>query len=113
MKESALVRKIMLEVRRRCPNCHVRKLADRYTRGYPDIIIYAVSRLPARQLVVLEVETKSAKGKLSRLQEAEGSKVNQLGLPAQVGGGILAWIMARSVENVMNYLEAMGCVEKE
>ena len=49
----------------------VRKLADRFTRGYPDLQTIAAWD---GELILLEIECKSPTGKLSALQELDAAK---------------------------------------
>ena len=91
--EATLVRKIMKAVRLAYPAAYVRKLADKYNRGMPDILILARS--------VLFVETKTPKGRLSKIQLAE------LELIMAAGGEVL---VAKTVEEVLDKLEEMGAM---
>lgn len=106
MKESALVQKIIKAVKAKYPNIYVRKLADRHTRGLPDIVIVVQCSVWIRQwndkwAGILFVETKTDKGKPSKLQEKEIESIWRNGGEA---------IIARDVETVLAKLEGMGAV---
>ena len=77
MKESSLVRSIMAKIRKLVPAerlIALRKLADGFTRGLPDIQVIAVKPIlggRVNRLLVLEIEVKRPEGKESALQEHE------------------------------------------
>jgi hypothetical protein len=111
MSESALVRKIKAAVKLRCPRAYVLKVADRFTRFVPDLII----QFPRegrydhdsrtgwcdndQAAGVLWVETKVKDGVLSKGQRAEHDKIRA------AGGSVM---VARTVEDVINALIAEG-----
>lgn len=97
MKGSALQQAIREKVLARHPDAYVRKLADRYTRGLPDLVIIYVS--PAQCLVVLMVEVKGTGDRMSALQEEEQRQIEALG--ARTFCGRLKWITATSVDDVL------------
>jgi hypothetical protein len=90
MSEATLVRRIKKAVKAAYPRAFVAKLADRHTRGLPDLLIL----LPG---VTLFVETKAPGGKLSPIQRAVHEEIER------AGGYVL---VARSVEDVLRCLEA-------
>lgn len=108
MKESALVSKIIKAVRAKYPRAYVRKLADRFTRGIPDILIVIHCSAFVHQwnedcewCGVLFVETKTKTGKLSKLQERELASICENGGKA---------IVARDSETVLKKLEDIGAI---
>ena len=88
--EAALVRAIIRAVTGEYPKAIVVKLADRFTRGLPDLLIVTLS-------TVYFVECKSEIGKLTPLQQAFQRRVDA------VGGRVLHAV-ARSVHDVMSML---------
>ena len=91
MREARIVTQIMAAVRREWSGAYVRKLADRLTRGLPDLVIVV-------QGVVLFVEVKNETGRSSRLQEKEGQEINKAGgiyLVAKSPDAVLAEIKSR------------------
>ncbi len=105
MKESALVRNIMAAVRAKYPKAYVRKIADRFTRGIPDILI-VFGRDGGDRLGtgVLFVEAKTDDGRVSQIQEAEHAAI--LG----VGAFGCYVTVARNVESVLAKLALMGAI---
>ena len=98
--ESKLVRKIILAVRKRYPRAWVRKLADRFTRGLPDLVI--IYPMTDKRAGILLVETKIKGGKLSRLQVWEKMQVAMLDLRN------FEYLVATSVGEVLDELAVMG-----
>ena len=96
MKESLLVQKIIRAVRERYPAAYVRKLADRFNRGLPDILILfnSVYGIPKS----LFVEVKTDRGVLSEIQKQEHIDI------ARAGGVV---VVARDVEFVLDVLREM------
>ncbi len=113
MKEAELVRKIMLAVRKKYPMAYVRKLADRFTRGVPDllVVVQLTSPLSAPDgsgirsapvwTGILFIEVKQENGKTSKIQDKEHREIQQ------AGGEVL---VARDVETVLAKLEEMGAI---
>lgn len=100
MRESSIVADIQKRVRAAYPRAYVRKLADRHTRGVPDLlIIFRASDGLAEWGSTLLVEVKASKGKQSRLQEVEQREV-------EVAGG--NYLLARSADYVLSELERLG-----
>ena len=111
MKESAILLKIQAAVVKEFPTAWIRKLADRFTRGLPDLIIcYQREKLlpplilsetkknyysTSPEFAVLFVEVKRPDGSESKIQELERSRVTTL-------GG--SWIVASSAAEVINYM---------
>lgn len=91
MKESALVRAIIRAVRREYATAFVAKLADRHTRGIPDILIL----LPG---ITLFIECKAEGGRLAPIQRAVHQEIERAGGHVHVAYG---------VEDVLNTIEAM------
>ena len=94
LKESSLVRNIVKVVRAKYPKAYIRKLADRYSRGLPDLLIILTFDNHNRALTFF-VETKTKKGRLSKLQKKEMKEIFK-------AGGIA--IVSRSVEEVIDQL---------
>lgn len=109
MRESALVRKIKAAVKAQWPTAYVRKLADRQTRGLPDLLIVVprdmrhLSHSRPLSGITIFVETKTATGKVAAIQNAEQSDINVTLNCANVKA-----IVARDVETVINKLREMG-----
>ncbi len=105
MRESTIVAKIMKAVKQKYPKSYCRKLADRFTRALPDILIQLPVEFkqekswPVLISATLFVETKTLKGRAAKLQELE----RELILAA---GGHHCF--ARDVETVMAELERLG-----
>ena len=109
MKESTILAKIVATVTKEFPEAWVRKIADRFTRGLPDLVIcYQRQRLvpilgiPGKQLfdtrpefATLFVEVKRPNGVESKIQELERSRI------AKLGGN---WIVATSPQEVINFM---------
>jgi hypothetical protein len=80
MRESTIVRDIMKKVRVAYPLAYVRKLADRFTRALPDIlIVIPVRMLHCKRPGALFVETKTLKGRAAKLQELEAEQIKRAG----------------------------------
>lgn len=95
MRESNILHAIMKAVAHREPKAYVRKLADRHTRGLPDLLIIVPTIYGPIQFFV---ETKTRDGRLSPIQVAEHEKIEQ------AGGTV---IVARDVQTVLDALEVM------
>jgi len=91
MRESTIVKNIMKTVRCEYPHAFVVKLADRHTRGMPDLLIL----LPG---IVLFVEVKAPGGVLRPIQRATHTEINTAG-----GTVLVAW----SADDVMTCLAGM------
>jgi hypothetical protein len=109
MSESTIVRTIIKAVKAKYPRAYVRKLSDRFTRGVPDILIVVhCSQAMGKWFYqdefcgVLFVETKTKKGRLSKLQGIELASIQENGGEA---------IIARDADTVLAKLEAMGAVK--
>ena|SRR6185503_818755 len=109
MRESGLVRKIKKAVEEKYPRAYCRKLADRFTRGLPDLLILVpVFRKMAGRVwgveatLTLMVETKTQDGRLSPIQIAEHEAITK-------SGGVV--LVARDVETVLAYLEEQGAIQ--
>jgi Holliday junction resolvase-like predicted endonuclease len=92
VKEISIVHAIEKEVRATYPKAWVRKLADRYTRGLPDLLIV----LPGGTVVFVEV--KRDDGRLAKLQAHNAFTVNRLGAN---------WFVTTSVREVMTYIQGL------
>lgn len=116
MNESAVVQKIMKAVRDEYPRAYVRKIADRFTRGLPDLLIVAprdmvavsgtggvtfdfVSRL--FNTLTLLVEVKDEGGRVSKIQEAEHEEIRR------AGGKV---VVATCAAEVITEMRLMGAV---
>lgn len=105
MKESAIVTAIIKALRDRYPRVYCRKLADRFQRGLPDIIVVCPCRQPGLALegsFFLGIECKTKVGRPTPLQRIEGEAINKI--PGAY------WMVARSVEEVMSVMESNGAV---
>ncbi len=97
MKESDLVRKIMKAVKTKYPAAYVVKLADRYRRGLPDLLIVCPLMIwHASPSITLFVEVKTDDGVVSAIQAQEHREIFR-------AGGLL--LVARSVEDVLMTLQ--------
>ena len=107
MREAAIVRKIIAAVRQRYPHAWCRKLADRYSRGLPDILIVvqcsgALGDGHSEEWSgTLFVETKTVDGVPSKIQEAELDEIRRAGAEA---------IVATSAQEVIDKLKDMGAI---
>lgn len=107
VKEAVIVKKIMAEVKQKCPRAWVRKLSDRFTRGLSDIMIAAPAKRADGEeyLFLLAVECKRLGEKPTELQEVEGVEINAL--------PCARWIVAtgmEDVERVLSILQEHGCL---
>jgi hypothetical protein len=107
VRESKLVIDIMVAVKSTYPRAYVRKFADRYTRGLPDLLIlFHTSRDPLGAPTTLEsgvilVEVKNTTGRLREIQKKELEDIQRAGGQA---------VVARSVEDVLSVMRMMGGV---
>lgn len=106
MKESALVRRIRINVKAKYPSAYVIKLADRFTRFLPDLLIVYRRSLSksyvAGNTSTLFVETKVPKtGRLSEGQKSEHRKI-------LLAGGEL--LIVTSAKKVLDWLEQQGAI---
>lgn len=98
--EASLVQSICHAVKRHYPLCYIRKLADRNSRGLPDLIILFRRRPEfVDGAGTLWVETKTDHGRLSAIQEQEHRLIER-------AGGVV--VVARDVATVLEILEEMG-----
>lgn len=110
MKESTILAKIVATVTKEFPEAWVRKLADRFSRGLPDLVIcYQRQRLipvlglssvkptfdTRQEFATLFVEVKRPDGVESKIQELERSRIIKLGGQ---------WIVATSPQEVINFM---------
>lgn len=109
MLESAVQEAIRKYLRRFPVPVRVRKLADQFTRGLPDLQAIWMQN---GHLVLLEVEVKRPKGgKLHALQKAERDEMIRVATPAHpqvMVGGYYVHVVARSVDDVQQALAARG-----
>lgn len=100
--ESKIVESIIHAVKRKYPRAYIRKIADRFSRGIPDllILVHCMCR-PIGQGGVLFVEVKTDSGVVSAIQEAEMSSIRQNNGEVMVATG---------VDEVLAKLEDMGAV---
>lgn len=96
MREGDLVRSIEQWLRHHWPDVWVRKIADRYTRGLPDLVAVFPSIGLSLSLGILFIEVKKPGGRRRPLQEAEGRKINRM----RPGKGHVSWVFAESVDDV-------------
>ena len=94
MKEKSVVRSIQLGVKRAYPKSWIIKIADRFTRFLPDLIVQVL--LHCGLGVTLYIETKTVAGVLSKGQEAEHEKIRSQ-------GGVV--IVARYAADVLRFYE--------
>ncbi len=99
MREKSVVAAIVKAVKRTYPLAYVRKFADRYTRGLPDLLI--AFRAGCRQGGTLFVEVKTDSGRLSAIQGQEHLEI------LAAGGTVL---VATSPDEVLTRLHDMGAV---
>lgn len=103
MKEKVAVAAIKRWVARMPGGAICRKLADRFTRGYPDLQVLLTW---SHEFVLLEIECKSPTGKLSALQVLDAERCRAaVGTPRH---GKYIRCSARSVSDVRAALEAAG-----
>mgnify|MGYP001561243504 CR=1 FL=1 len=95
-RERDFYEKIMNVVRKKYPRAYVRKIADRFSRGIPDIVITFPCKGEGRTLYV---EVKMVGEKCSRLQEEEHEQIRRA-----CGTVVIAY----GVDDVMEMLDVMG-----
>ena len=99
MSEARLVDRIEKAVNGGYPSAWVVKLADRYHRGLPDLMVtFRTSHNFGR---TMWFETKAKDGRLSKIQIAEHDKIKR-------AGGLV--FVAKSVDTVMATLKEYGAV---
>ncbi len=107
MNEGTLVRKIIKAVKAKYPKAYVCKISDRFTRGLLDIIIVTRCKVDwsdseeESHSGVLFVETKTVRGRLSKIQEQTIKDILASGADA---------IVALDVETVLGKLKIMGAI---
>ncbi len=94
-KEVDLVKSILRRVPHVYKGCYIRKLADRNSRGLPDIVIVF-------QGGTLFVETKTYRNRTSAIQDAEHDKIDAAHCRT------CRVIVARSIEEVLTEMEDMA-----
>jgi hypothetical protein len=110
VKESGVVAAIQKAVKKAYPRAYCVKLADRFRRGLPDLMILfkhkvSWSGFGDNYLACLFVEVKRpAGGRLSAIQHAEAEKI------AAVGAAGLGWLCVTSPEEVLAKMKEMGGV---
>ncbi len=97
MRESAIVRRIKQAVLKEYPTAWVIKIADRFTRFLPDLLIQY--RCGTARGATLYVETKAKDGVLSEGQKVEHHKI-------RLANGDV--ILARNAKTVLEALERRG-----
>jgi len=104
MSEARIVTNIIANVKKRYPNAYVRKLAERFNRGMPDILIIFKRHCFKDYLIsgTLFVETKARNGRMSPIQHVEHEKIRRV----EAAGCDV--IVARDSETVLNKLLDMG-----
>ncbi len=100
MRESKLVRDIQARVRAEYPTAWIIKLADRYTRGIPDLLVLFPGH--DNESCCLLVETKREVGQTSKIQDAVHEQIR-----AACGNVVVA----RSVEEVLLAMKEIACQE--
>ena len=103
MKEAALVQSIRMFIKTTYKKAILRKLADSHTRGLPDLQVIWVNSHGT--LNVLEIETKTKRGVLSKLQEHEAATTTSLGETATRGR--LVSMVARDLGAVQVRMQIM------
>ncbi len=102
MREADLVSKIMKAVKAKYPRAYVVKLADRYRRGLPDLLILYSSLPPADSLdSALFVEVKMPNGILSKIQQAEHKAIQQAGGDVLVATSVVQVLLALETRRAM------------
>lgn len=94
MRESAIVRKIISAVKRAYPTAWVCKLADRFTRGVPDLCLV----WPGGNVVFVEV--KRPGGQSQPLQDVTRHRITACGIGC---------LVVASVEDVLIYMRIKSC----
>jgi len=104
MSEALIVRNIIAGVKKRYPNAYVRKLAERFNRGMPDILIIFKRHCFNEHFIAgtLFVETKAKGGRMSPIQHAEHEKIRRV----EAAGCDV--VIARDTETVLHKLLDMG-----
>jgi len=91
LKERTLVQNIKQAIKTTWPRAFVVKLADRFTRGLPDLLVL----LPG---VVVFLEAKTPSGRLSAIQRSVHEEIER-------AGGLVA--VVTSVEDALSYIRNM------
>lgn len=95
ISEAALVRKGMQRLKQAFPDIWTVKIADRMTRGIPDVLAFVVHE---RTTIVLALEFKTPIGKLTGIQGQTMQRLESLGHKSQFG--MLIARVIRSMEDV-------------
>lgn len=101
--ESLLVSKLQNRIGEVAPGAFLIKLADRFTRGLPDLLLIGVTKSGAPRVLAIEVKTPT--GVVSAIQTIIGDRINKLG--AQCHGAI-TWRVVRSVAELDALLNEAG-----
>ncbi len=99
MSEARLVQKIEKAIKAAYPSAWVVKLADRYHRGLPDLVVTFNVWHSDWPTATIWFETKTKNGRLSKIQIAEHEKIKR-------AGGLV--FVAQSVSVVMTTLKEYG-----
>ena len=100
--EARLVSSIKKYLNLRQPEALCWKLADRFTRGLPDLIF--IGRDKGGEVLVLGIECKTQSGKISKLQEVMLEKFETI----DNGKENILYIVARSVNEIKDVCEYHG-----
>ena len=101
--EGLLVSKIVKRIKDRFPTGYVVKIADRMTRGIPDVL--AIVCGASGTLAVLLLEVKTPKGKVQAIQEHTLAKLQSIAKDAFYGS--LEAHVVRSVEDVDSIMDGI------
>jgi hypothetical protein len=100
VSESRLVAEIKRAVRDKYPRAVFYKLHDRTTRGLPDLLIVCPN--DCGQACHLFVETKSRRGRVSPIQQAQHDRLR---------AALATVLVVRDAATVLDWLETIGgCV---
>ena len=103
MREAAIVRKIIRAVREKYPMAYVRKLADRFTRGLPDVLLVFKTKVVFAEEYhgTLFVEVKTKDGERSKIQEKEAVEIMDAGAK---------YLVARDAASVLAKMAEMSAI---
>lgn len=104
--ESRLVQNIRKKLAEWLPGAFVVKLADRATRGLPDLLVLAVN--DSGELCAMAFEVKTETGRLSAIQQEMLSRIARAGRNAKHGGGRCGFWVVRSVHEAKAALKLSG-----
>jgi len=95
ISEATLVRKGMQRIKQQWPDAYIIKIADRMTRGIPDVLAFVVHE---KTMIVLALEFKTPIGRLTGIQIQTMQRLETLGHKSEFG--MLVARVIRSMEDV-------------